>query len=265
MLRWVWANGPPPALAPLPLAVDDRTSQDDSIEAIFLDIGQRLKRHRELLGLSIEDVERHTHLRQRYLIALEAGDLESLPSPVQGRGMLNNYASFLGLDPEPLLLRFAEGLQAQLAARQATRPAPTRPAQIVAKPPGSVRRVMSGETLLAVLVVLFLIGFVIWGAVRIFDMRLNKKFVPTAPSIADVLLSHPRRPPLPPPWRPRRPSTVAPGYQRGGDPEAIAVLPGAAGGLTGLCDRTPACLGASDCGWRSCLSRPRVARQRLPV
>ncbi len=31
-------------------------------------------------------------------------------SPVQGRGMLNNYAVFLGLDPEPLLLRFADGV-----------------------------------------------------------------------------------------------------------------------------------------------------------
>jgi hypothetical protein len=33
--------------------------------------------------------------------------------------MLSNYAIFLGFDPEPLLLRFAEGLQANLAARQA--------------------------------------------------------------------------------------------------------------------------------------------------
>jgi cytoskeletal protein RodZ len=224
--------GEQPVPASQPPVVEDRAPQDDSIEAIFQDIGQRLKRHRELLGLSIEDVERHTHLRQRYLVALEAGDLESLPSPVQGRGMLNNYASFLGLDPEPLLLRFAEGLQAQLAVRQATRPVPTRPVQTVAQPPGSVRRLVSAETLLAVVVVLFLVGFVIWGAVRIFTMQAEQEPVPTAPSIAEVLLSAPTStatsPPLAPtPTVPPLPQTTSAAET----PQAIAVLPGEQVGL----------------------------------
>lgn len=221
-----------PAPASQPLAMEDESSQGDSIEAIFQDIGQRLKRHRELLGLSIEDVERHTHLRQRYLIALEAGDLDSLPSPVQGRGMLNNYANFLGLDPEPLLLRFAQGLQSQLAARQATKPVPSRPAQAAPRPPSTLRRVMSGETLLALLIVVFLIGFVVWGAVRIFDMRSEQEPVPTAPSIAEVLLSAPTPTAtstfLPPtPTVPPLPQATSPAET----PQAIAVLPGEQVGL----------------------------------
>jgi cytoskeletal protein RodZ len=96
-------------------------------------MGLLLQRQRDLLGLSLEDVERHTHLRTHYLRALEAGKLEDLPSPVQGRGMLKNYTTFLGLDPEPLLLRFAEGLQARLAAQQAAQPRKRAPA--VAEPP----------------------------------------------------------------------------------------------------------------------------------
>ncbi len=91
----------------------------ESAEAIFDEVGKRLQHQRELLGLSLDDIERHTHLRQHYLQALEAGDLEGLPSPVQARGMLNNYAAFLGMDPEPLLLRFADGLQARLQAKRA--------------------------------------------------------------------------------------------------------------------------------------------------
>jgi cytoskeletal protein RodZ len=224
--------GEQPAPAPQPPSEEDRSPQDDSIEAIFQDVGQRLKRHRELLGLSIEDVERHTHLRQRYLVALEAGDLESLPSPVQGRGMLSNYASFLGLDPEPLLLRFAEGLQAQLAVRQATRPIPTRPVQTVAQPPGSMQRLVSGETILAVLVVLFLAGFVIWGAVRIFTMQAEQEPVPTAPSIAEVLLSAPTSTATstrlaPTPTVPPLPQTTT----EAETPQVIAVLPGEQIGL----------------------------------
>jgi cytoskeleton protein RodZ len=42
-----------------------------SPEAIFAEIGKKLKIQRELLGLSIEDVERHTHIRMHYVRALE--------------------------------------------------------------------------------------------------------------------------------------------------------------------------------------------------
>ncbi len=100
-----------------PQPAQDASGQEE-IRSIFIGIGQKLQNRRELLGLSIEDVERHTRLRSHYLKSLESGDLDKLPSPVQGRGMLNNYAIFLGVDPEPLLLRFADGLQARLALRQ---------------------------------------------------------------------------------------------------------------------------------------------------
>jgi cytoskeletal protein RodZ len=43
-------------------------------------------------------VERHTHLRAVFVKALEEGAFDKLPSPVQTRGMLSNYATFLDLD-----------------------------------------------------------------------------------------------------------------------------------------------------------------------
>jgi len=65
---------------------DSTTVFDDrEASAIFTEVGQKLRQQRELLGLSLEDIERHTHLRQRYLQALEEGRLEGLPSFVQGR------------------------------------------------------------------------------------------------------------------------------------------------------------------------------------
>lgn len=162
-------------------------------DAIFTEVGQKLHQHRDLLGLSLEDVERHTHLRIHYLQALEAGNLKGLPSPVQGRGMLNNYANFLGLDPEPLLLRFAEGLQARLVAQQATRPR-EKPARIT-RPRARVspfQRLFSLEFLVAGSIILFLSGFILWGALRVSAMRSQaSRGTPTstAPSIADILLS----------------------------------------------------------------------------
>lgn len=159
---------------------------------IFQNIGKYLSRRRELLGLSLDDVERHTHLRVRYLSALEKGDLQGLPSPVQGRGMLKNYASFLGLDPEPLLLQFADGLQRRLAAVKPAaspdRAAPT-PSQI--HPPSLLRRLLTTEMLFIVMFVTFLGGFIIWGAIRIFSLRTTQPPSPTAPSISEVLLAAP--------------------------------------------------------------------------
>lgn len=119
---------------------------------IFVEVGNQLRNQRELLGLSLEDVERHTHLRQHYLRALEAGDLNGLPSPVQGRGMLDNYASFLGMNSETLLLLFAEGLQAQLDARRGADSAPAKSEPVVEAPtPRSrLRGLLSPDILIAI-------------------------------------------------------------------------------------------------------------------
>lgn len=66
-------------------------------------IGQRLKIEREEQRLTLERVFEATRIRVPYLQALEADDLSVLPSPVQARGYLRNYAEFLGLDFESIL------------------------------------------------------------------------------------------------------------------------------------------------------------------
>lgn len=184
---------------------------------VFQSIGKHLNRRRELLGLSLDDVERHTHLRVRYLKALENGDLNGLPSPVQGRGMLKNYASFLGMDPEPLLLQFAEGLQRRLAAVKPAaspdRPAPT-PSQI--HPPSLLRRLFTTEMLFIVVFVTFLGGFIIWGAIRIFALRTTQPPSPTAPSISDVLLAAPTSTITPTPAPPTPSPPALPGVEQTG-------------------------------------------------
>jgi cytoskeleton protein RodZ len=207
-------------------------------EAIFIEIGQKLRHQRELLGLSLEDVERHTHLRTHYLSTFEAGELQGLPSPVQGRGMLHNYATFLGLDPEPLLLRFAEGLQAMLSARQAVdkKPSLSRRSEHMAEqaaasalsspnlasggPSGTatspvdspasaratprhltLRRYFTPDVLIGALIVIFLAAFMVWGGLRILNLgsgSVSQTSTPTAPSIADVLSTNSAITPTPP-------------------------------------------------------------------
>jgi len=73
------------------------------------EIGHILREARENKGLTLEDVQGHTRINARYLAALEAGQYSALPTPVHSRGFLRNYARFLGLDPQPLLERYAAG------------------------------------------------------------------------------------------------------------------------------------------------------------
>ena len=155
----------------------------------FASIGQSLRAQRELLGLSLQDVEQHTHLRIRYLKALETGDLNALPSPVQGRGMLKNYASFLSLDPDELLLRFADGLQARLSERP-SQPVSQRFRQ-PKRPANSKKGFITRDIVIGVLVVLFMGSFLIWGISKVTALRSAEEPKLTAPPIAEVLLPSP--------------------------------------------------------------------------
>jgi cytoskeletal protein RodZ len=152
----------------------------------FESIGQTLQAQREILGLSLDDVAQHTHLRIRYLRALEAGAIDDLPSPVQGRGMLKNFADFLGLDSDELLLRFAEGLQARrLEKEPGKRGGAIRPKS---RMPRRERRFLSRDLVIGILMALSLIVFIVWGALQVSAVRSNQIVNPTAPSIAEVLL-----------------------------------------------------------------------------
>lgn len=178
------AMGGPPT-TPITVAPESQLpgSSGGDAENIFREIGGRLRKQREILGLSLEDVERHTHLRSHYLVALEEGRLDDLPSPVQGRGMLSNYARFLGFEPETMLLRFADGLQARLAARQAAARA-ERPSRPVARRPV---RILSPDLVAAGIFTILLVVFIGWAVLRVMDTRSSQQAEATPPSVADVL------------------------------------------------------------------------------
>jgi cytoskeletal protein RodZ len=66
-------------------------------------IGQKLRAEREAQKLTLEKVFEVTRIRVPYLQALEEDNLSRVPSPVQARGYLRNYAEYLGLNFEQLL------------------------------------------------------------------------------------------------------------------------------------------------------------------
>jgi cytoskeletal protein RodZ len=185
-------SAPSEAPEPVPLPEED----SESSVQIFKEIGGELRERRELLSLHLDEVERNTHVKAHYLDALERGAMDELPSTVQTRGMLSNYATFLDLDVDALLLRFADALQARYRERNPLKPPGRKPGQpIVANLP-PMRSFIAGDLVFGVGVVLLLVGFAIWGVSRVLTLQSQQEVDATAPSISEILLASPEAPDL---------------------------------------------------------------------
>jgi cytoskeletal protein RodZ len=80
------------------------------------DIGSQLRQAREAQDLSLEIVQKATRIKRTFLEAIEADRFEDLPGPVQVRGFVRSYASYLGLDPDQLLLKLGDAPRQSAAA-----------------------------------------------------------------------------------------------------------------------------------------------------
>ena len=157
-------------------------------DVIFAELGAQLQAQRELISLTVEEVERHTRLRAVFVKALEAGSFEQLPSPVQLRGMLVNYSTFLGLDADVILLRFADALQARRHEKYAE--TPREKIQTVVTPSMPfLRTFIAGDLIFGVFMIVILVALAIWGVGRVLSSQDDRNQIaqPTAPSIVDVL------------------------------------------------------------------------------
>lgn len=195
--RTLAVSEPPAETEPAVLAEPERSPEQEMQNAsfensdkIFKEIGRELRARRELLSLNFDEVERNTRVKAHYLDALERGALDELPSTVQTRGMLSNYATFLDLDMDALLLRFADALQARHRERNPQKPA-RKPGQPIVPNMPPVRTFLAGDMIFGVGMAILLVGFAIWGVSRVMAIQSQREVKPTAPSISDVLLASP--------------------------------------------------------------------------
>ncbi len=165
-------------------------------------IGETLREAREARGWSVEEVERVTHIRAKYLLALEAGDVDSLPSMLQARGFLRNYAQHLGLKPDQVLGQMEEALKpakrsfmpsfkpgkaggrnsvrttvAESTAAVTTRASTPSPVAAARR----MRRFFTPDLIIAVVAVIAVVGFLIWGGSRLVNNVLNPP--PVTPTV----------------------------------------------------------------------------------
>jgi cytoskeletal protein RodZ len=162
-----------------------------SSDEIFKEIGQQLRKRRELLSLTYDEIERHTRVRAVFLKSLEEGALEDLPSPVQTRGILANYAIFLDLDADKILLRFADGLQARHREKRPNQHSRTRAPMTVHTKLPPLRTFIASDLIFGGGMAIMLLLFAVWGIGRVMTVRSSTIPRATSPSISDILAGTP--------------------------------------------------------------------------
>lgn len=160
------------------------------------EIGSQLQKQREMLSLSPDEIELHTHLKTRYIKALEEGRMDDLPSPVQGRGMLSNYAIFLNLDSNSILDNYGKALQIRREAIAAVDLASSKhtislaPADSSNPASSAMRRLLTPDLVIGASLILLMSAFIVWGVIKVIaDSALASS--PSASSISEVLLETP--------------------------------------------------------------------------
>jgi cytoskeletal protein RodZ len=122
------------------------------------ELGDLLRRSREQLGLSLEEVEALTHIKSSYLQALEAENFDILPNRVAARGFLRNYGPVLKLDVNHVLELYEASQGRPPASRRALSQDSIRLKSISMMP----RPRISPDLIIGFLVITALVGIILY-------------------------------------------------------------------------------------------------------
>lgn len=131
--------------------------------------GQRLKKARELRGMTIEQVAQELSLSPRYVAAMESDSYKSLPEPAFVRGYMRRYAQLVKLSPDDIAAKFD---QCYAEDKETPEPdvRPRNPIQLLGviarRPRLRVRRLLS---LSALAFALILIAGFLWNGIASHD------------------------------------------------------------------------------------------------
>lgn len=88
--------------------------------------GEKLKREREMRGISLREIADGTKISVRFLQALEEDHVEALPGGLFPRAFARQYAMFLGLDAERTVADFVAAHGETAPERKPVAPLPLR-------------------------------------------------------------------------------------------------------------------------------------------
>jgi cytoskeleton protein RodZ len=130
--------------------------------------GWFLQRERERRKISLRDVAQAIRVHPIHLDAIERGDLTRMPHRSEAIGMAGAYAEYLGFDPQPMMMNYAQLLPRSTAPKQPGNktPSPLGSARIIEFPMARRMKEMAsgpGGVVASVAVAMMLFGGVAWS------------------------------------------------------------------------------------------------------
>jgi cytoskeleton protein RodZ len=116
--------------------------------------GDRMRREREMRGVTLEEISESTKISKRSLQALEEEDFDLLPGGIFNKGFVRAYARFLGIDEEQAVADFMAANNEQLATEDQF---PLKIQDRQAQPPLNPKRSLA-PVILALLVLVVVAG-----------------------------------------------------------------------------------------------------------
>ena len=95
---------------------------DDALRGKTAEFRNRIER-----GESLDDAGEMTGIHPYHIEAIEYGDMTRMPERMEALEMIGTYAHYLGFDPEPLVVHYAQFLPRPAIAPKANHPANPAP------------------------------------------------------------------------------------------------------------------------------------------
>jgi cytoskeleton protein RodZ len=159
--------------------------------------GERLRREREMRGITLQEIAESTKISRRHLESLEKEDFDSLPGGIFNKGFVRAYARYLGIDEEQAVADFST------ASNEQPEPQDRFPLEIHDQPDPTMNPRRSSLPLILALLALLAVLAVFWAR--------NRNRVPeNSDNTAAPTTSPSRTPATPSPVPPRETPSPSP-------------------------------------------------------
>jgi cytoskeleton protein RodZ len=144
--------------------------------------GDRLRREREMRGITLDEITESTKVSRRHLEALEGEHFDQLPGGVFNKGFVRAYARFLGIDEDQAVADYSA------ASNELPEPENKFPLDIHAKPDPDLNPKRSYLPLVFAVAALVgvLVGYAFWAKSKPHPAETVETIQQTSPAASDT-------------------------------------------------------------------------------
>jgi cytoskeleton protein RodZ len=136
--------------------------------------GERLRREREMRGITLAEISESTKIASRHLESLEKQDFDSLPGGIFNKGFVRAYARFLGIDEDQAVADYCQ------ASAEPSPPENQFPLEVHARPDRKLNPRRSAFPLVLALLALVGVLVFLWARNKNHQIESADNIVPPA-------------------------------------------------------------------------------------